>query len=157
MRHGLIVCAVVVCGGCRPLAATSQTPPGVPVVADTTQAFNDDAVRRVLAKIVGREKEPAGKVFENVKYLANVPAGTLVSIMRGGYAKALGVTCTHCHVPGDYAADDRRPKRAAREMQTMHRVINQELQKMDELQTPKTANRAINCSMCHRGQAIPKG
>lgn len=148
------------CASCRAVAR-AQTQPSTAAAAappsDSVQRSNDEAARRVLARIAGREQDPAGQVFTNVKYLANVPARTFVSIMQNGYAKALGVGCAHCHVAGDYGSDDKRPKRAAREMQTMHRMINQELQKMDELETPKTANRAINCSTCHRGVAIPKG
>ena len=43
-----------------------------------------------------------------------------------------------------------------REMAVMHRMINQELGKMQHIRTPATQNRAINCATCHRGVAIPR-
>lgn len=130
-------------------------PPGE-TVTDTIRAFNDAQVQAVLASIAGRESEPASRVFTNVKLLRDVPARTFVTIMNGGYARALGVTCTHCHVTGDFASDAKRPKRAAREMAMMHRSINQQLGQMEELATPKTDNRAINCFTCHRGMVDPR-
>ena len=36
--------------------------------------------------------------------------------MNYGYSRALGVSCMHCHVEQDFASDEKRPKRAAREM-----------------------------------------
>ena len=56
--------------------------------------------------------------------------------MDGGYAKALGVRCTHCHDERDFASDEKRPKRAAREMAAMHWDINQRLQRMENLKSP---------------------
>jgi formate-dependent nitrite reductase cytochrome c552 subunit len=98
---------------------------------------------------------PADSVFKNVKILNAVSAKTLVSIMAGGYARALGVKCAYCHVEEDFSSDEKRPKRAAREMAAMHRMINQELRKMQYISTPPTENRAINCSTCHRGMINP--
>src|SRR5205085_9719543 len=112
--------------------------------------------RLVLAQIAGREKDQAGTVFTNVKYLERVPASTFLSIMNEGYAKALGVRCAHCHVPTDYGSDEKRPKRAAREMQVMHRMINQQLAGMEHIKTPATANRAISCITCHQGKVDPR-
>jgi formate-dependent nitrite reductase cytochrome c552 subunit len=66
----------------------------------------------------------------------------------------LGVTCTHCHVEQDFSSEDKRPKRAAREMAVMHRMINEQLKKMENLET-KVEDRAINCTTCHRGAINP--
>jgi formate-dependent nitrite reductase cytochrome c552 subunit len=74
--------------------------------------------------------------------------------MNGGYSRALGVSCNHCHVEQDFASDDKRPKRAAREMAVMHRMINEQLKKMQNLET-KSEERAINCATCHRGAINP--
>jgi hypothetical protein len=148
--------------GCSATPRATQAPAGStasPAAAashDTIQAFNAAQVQAVLASIAGRENEAAGRVFQNVKLLGDVPARTLVAIMNGGYARALGVTCAHCHVVGDFASDAKRPKRAAREMAVMHRAINQQLARMEEIATPKTDNRAINCMTCHRGMVDPR-
>jgi hypothetical protein len=76
--------------------------------------------------------------------------------MNGGYARALGVTCSHCHMTENFASDDRRPKRAARDMARMHWQINQELRAMENLATPPTQDRSINCATCHRGMINPR-
>jgi hypothetical protein len=122
---------------------------------DATRARNDEYVSMVLASISGREEEPAEKVFKNIQWLKGVPAGRFLRIMNGGYSRALGVTCTHCHVENDFASDDKRQKRAAREMAVMHRMINERLRSMQNLSSDPTA-RAINCSTCHRGQVDPR-
>jgi hypothetical protein len=160
--HLLATLAMALTSGCGPRASASQATAAATSAAaaaaaqDTVQAFNTAQVQTVLASIAGRENEPAGRVFQNVKLLADVPARTLVVIMNGGYARALGVTCTHCHVTGDYASDAKRPKRAAREMAVMHRSINQQLAQMNEITTPKKENRAISCVTCHRGMVDPR-
>lgn len=119
------------------------------------QQTNDRFVQQVMTTIKGHEQEPAGTVFKNVKYLQNTPAERFLRIMNGGYAKALGVTCTHCHEEGDFASDAKRPKRAAREMQVMHRSINTQLQEMKELKDDPD-RRAISCISCHRGTLDPR-
>jgi hypothetical protein len=75
-------------------------------------------VQRLRASIAGREREPAGRVFKNIRFelFKTVPAADLLDIMSGGYSHALGVTCTHCHVETDFSSDEKRPKRAARAM-----------------------------------------
>jgi hypothetical protein len=148
----------VACRSATPATSTPTAPATRPAAAttDTIQEFNTARVRELLTQIAGRENEPADRVFQNVKQMGGAPARTFLTIMNGGYARALGVKCTHCHVEGNYASDDKRPKRAAREMAVMHRMVNQELAKMDNLATPKDQNRAINCSTCHRGTVSPR-
>lgn len=73
--------------------------------------------------------------------------------MNLGYSRALGVNCTHGHVEQDFSSDDKRPKRAAREMAAMHHNINEQLKNMQHLEP--NPNRAINCSTCHRGAIDP--
>jgi len=115
---------------------------------------NDETVRRIRASIAGREQEPAGQVFKNVQFLKNTRAGTFLTIMNGGYSKALGVACSHCHDENDFASDAKRPKRAAREMQTLHRAFNDGLREMKEADSPSD-DRAISCITCHRGAVKP--
>ena len=75
--------------------------------------------------------------------------------MNLGYTCALGVNCKYCHVEDDFSKDDKRPKRAAREMAVMHFSINQQLANMQELE-PNPQGHFINCSTCHRGSVKPK-
>src|SRR5438034_10101381 len=123
----------------------------------TVQEINDRFAEKVMKSIAGHESEPAEKVFMDIRIesLKSVPAARFIDIMNKGYARALGVTCTHCHVETDFSSDDKRPKRAAREMAAMHRMINQQLREMKDLDDPPD-ERAINCSTCHRGSIDPR-
>ena len=122
----------------------------------SVQEINDRFVQQIAERIVGRENEPAGRVFKNMRidWLKTTPARQLLGIMNGGYARALGVRCTHCHVESDFSSDDKRPKRAAREMASMHWTVNQTLAKMKNL-TSAPDERSINCATCHRGKTDP--
>jgi photosynthetic reaction center cytochrome c subunit len=152
-RATYLLCAI----GVEACHSSARAPSAAaPIPADTIQVTNDRFVREVSARIAGRETDSAGAVFKNVKQLTGVPARQLLVIMNIGYARALGVTCTHCHDENDFASDEKRPKRAAREMAVMHRMINGELRKMENLATPPTQNRSINCSTCHRGKVNPR-
>lgn len=138
---------------CRPASSPPAPLSATPAALTPVEQFNRTQVEQLLASIKGRENAPAGEVFVNLQLpgLKTESARTFLGIMSGGYARALGVTCEHCHVVGDYASDTKRPKNAAREMALMHRMINQELRKMQSIATPTTGNRSINCMTCHRG------
>src|SRR3954470_5705009 len=137
----------------------SMIPPPVGVKAPVdsaslAQRFNDSVMQAELARIGARQSDSAIHVFVNLQLptLRTTSARTFLTIMNAGYAKALGVTCAHCHDLSNFASDAKRPKLAAREMALMHRAINQELGRMQHIATPATQNRAISCIMCHRGQ-----
>ena len=117
---------------------------------------NDAFVERISKQIAGHEQESSEKVFRNIRLsnLKDVPAARLLLIMNIGYSRALGVNCTYCHVEDDFSKDDKRPKRAAREMAKMHFGINQQLAKMENLEG-KPEDRFINCATCHRGAIKP--
>src|SRR5215472_13539891 len=130
-------------------AAAAPTP--------SVQEINDAFVEKISKQIAGHEQEPAAQVFKNIQLdiLKKGPASRLLLIMNLGYSRALGVTCTHCHVEDDFSKDDKRPKRAAREMARIHFSINDQLAKMHELD-PNPQGHFINCSTCHRGSVKPK-
>lgn len=154
----LTLCAV----SCRS-PAVNRAPAGTTpaaaafAVPDSNAAANQAFVAAVLKEIAGRETQPAESVFVNLKipWMAKTQAETFLAIMNVGYARALGVRCTYCHVTTDFASDVKRPKRAAREMAVMHRMINVELGKMQHIPTPASEDRAINCATCHRGKTRP--
>jgi hypothetical protein len=156
--RSLILLACVMIAGA--LAMPAQTPAAdstAPSHDMKTQEMNDAFVQRISRQIAGHEQEPAAQVFKNIQLdvLKKGPASPLLLIMDLGYSRALGVTCTHCHVEDDFSKDDKRPKRAAREMALMHFSINQELARMQELD-PNPQGHFINCSTCHRGSIKPK-
>ena len=113
---------------------------------------DDPHVTELLAAIKGKENRPAGEVFKNVTMLKEVPAGRFLKMMDVGYSRSLGVTCEHCHSEDRWEADEKRPKRAAREMIQLVREINASLEKMQDIDT---AEAMVNCTTCHRGYVKP--
>jgi Photosynthetic reaction centre cytochrome C subunit len=137
----------------QPVAAPASNQSEKPQSA-SAQEINDRYVQRILQQIAGHEQEPAEKVFKNVQFMRTTPAVIFLRIMNAGFSRALGVTCTHCHIESDFSSDEKREKKAAREMQAMHRSINEQLNKMQNL-SPSKQGRFINCSTCHRGAVDP--
>ncbi len=161
---GLLIVAIVACAvaAYQPGIASQQQPAAPkpqatgtpPAPVNPNQELNNRFVKQFLEKIAGRENEPAEKVFKNIQQSKGFPARRLLVVMNIGYSRALGVACTHCHVEQDFASDEKRPKRAAREMAVMHKMINDQLVKMQNLEL-KPEERFINCSTCHRGAINP--
>jgi hypothetical protein len=168
LRHSVIALAIITCGAVpyqhgltrgsaqQSAAPKPQSSPTTSAQANPNQEINNRYVQQLSEEIAGRENEPAEKVFKNIQieWFKNVPAGRFLRIMNGGYSRALGVACTHCHVEQDFASDDKRPKRAAREMAVMHKMNNDRLLQMQNLEL-KPEERFINCSTCHRGAINP--
>jgi hypothetical protein len=126
----------------------APTPPTAP--AEFNQA---DALAKLREQIKGKEKEPAEKVFKNIQSLKGVPAGRLLAIMEMGYARSLGVSCTHCHTPEKWETEDKSTKQIARDMSAMVKTINGELLK--NIKNLKSESPTVNCTTCHRGQTKP--
>jgi hypothetical protein len=59
---------------------------------------------------------------------------------------SLGVDCAFCHVQDKFEADDKPPKKTAREMIAMQAMINKESFR---------GQRQVTCYSCHRGSARP--
>ena len=120
------------------------------ITKDRDKLFNE-----ALAKIAGRENQPAESVFKNIKLFKGAPASRVLSIMARGFDPALGVSCSHCHVVGEYDKEDKPTKQIARDMFAMLGAINtQYLAKIKNLRSP---NPSVNCSTCHSGQTRPGG
>jgi hypothetical protein len=131
----------------------SAAPASAPTTPQAIQQSNADSVATVSKQIAGKEDQPAEAVFKNLKVLNKVPAGRLLLIMQVGYSKSLGVTCAHCHVPGEWEKDDKEPKQITRDMAAMSKTINLDLLKNIDGLKDRTA--IINCTTCHRGQLKP--
>lgn len=135
-------------------SAPSQTVEKKAAQAEEAKTFNQEqALAELRKKLAGQETKPAEEVFKNIQLLKGMPAGRLLRVMEMGYAKSLGVNCTHCHVIDQWEKDDKSTKQIAREMAEMARVINNDhLKKIKNL---KSENPVINCTTCHRGQTKP--
>ena len=145
---------VLFCGLALAVFAQS-TPPAMPAkqAPEEIASERDRLAKEVLAAIAGREKEPAEAVFKNIQAFKGVPAGRLVAIMNQGYARSLGVSCTHCHVPEKWDSDEKRPKQAAREMRELTAKLNGEL--LPLLKNLDSKKPVVNCTTCHRGEVKP--
>jgi len=133
-----------------PAAAVQADAPG----PNPNQEANDRIAKAVAEQIAGRENEPAEQVFKNIQSMKGMPAGRLVRVMNMGYSRALGVSCLHCHFGQDYSSDEKRQKRAAREMMAMNKMINERLRSLQNLEG-KPEESFVNCTTCHRGQVDP--
>lgn len=130
---------------------SAQSAPPAPSAApafDQVQAMAD--LQRAIA---GKEELPAAEVFKNITQYRGVTAGRLLRIMEQGFSRSLGVTCAHCHVPGQWASEEKGTKQIAREMSKMVSTINGELLK--KIPDLRSTNPTVNCTTCHRGQTRP--
>ncbi|HEU0013636.1 MAG TPA: c-type cytochrome [Longimicrobium sp.] len=138
-----------------PTAAAAQPAAPAGAVAapqDSLEERRQRAVNAVLERIRGRENEPAEQVFDSIRAFRGVPAERMVRAM-GRFGSALGVTCGHCHVRGNFAAEEKPEKQIAREMMAMTRAINDTL--LARIPDLKSENPSVGCNTCHRGQARP--
>jgi hypothetical protein len=97
--------------------------------------------------------------FTNLQVLPkDTPRADVVATMRG-FAGALGVRCTHCHVGPDnlegmdFATDQKATKVAARAMLRMVRTINADfLKALPPGDVPRVE---VSCITCHRRSTKP--
>jgi Photosynthetic reaction centre cytochrome C subunit/Tetratricopeptide repeat len=90
-------------------------------------------------------------------YPKETPRPEIIATMQG-FAQALGVQCTHCHVGEaprfDFAADTKPAKNIARKMILMSREITAKLP--DVTGKPAAEVTRMRCATCHRGVTIPR-
>jgi hypothetical protein len=73
--------------------------------------------------------------------------------MEMGYARSLGVNCTHCHTPEKWESEDKPQKQIARDMAAMVAQINGT--HLKNIKNLKSENPVVNCTTCHRGEIKP--
>lgn len=129
--------------------------PAAAVAAPTDSLVKDrtDKVNEVLASIAGKEQLPAEQVYKNIKLFKGMPAGRVLNIMNRGFSNSLGVSCSHCHIVGEYDREDKPTKQIARDMFAMVNTINGTLLK--DIKNLKSPNPTVNCGTCHNGRARP--
>lgn len=110
-------------------------------------------VARMLGEIAGKENLPAEQVYKNIKIWKGLPARALLDTMNS-YGRAIGATCTGCHVAGQWDQDTRKNKVIARQMQRMTDELNRNaLPKITELDEDRPP---VTCAMCHAGSGHPR-
>jgi hypothetical protein len=70
--------------------------------------------------------------------------------------QALGVSCGHCHVRGNFASEENPRKAAARRMLEMTRAINQQFFPDYKPVDGESKLGKVTCFTCHQGLAHPK-
>lgn len=132
-----------------------------PFPGDSTVAERDSLMKEVLKSIAGKEQMPAESVFKDIQIFKGRPAGSIPQLMNYGVGRSLGVSCYHCHARNDWAKDEKKQKRIARDMFKMVKAINDDhLSKIEGLRDsvqsaggPGGPDRrpVVNCGTCHRG------
>jgi photosynthetic reaction center cytochrome c subunit len=92
---------------------------------------------------------PTVKVLKGL----NVPAFELEMQL---FVQALGVNCGYCHVPRDFASDDKPQKIAARRMIEMVQAINKQFFPDHKPGREESTLGKVTCFTCHQGSAVPK-
>jgi hypothetical protein len=85
------------------------------------------------------------------KNLQVLPAGTDIRAVMEGNRVGLGVSCSYCHVQGNFASDDNPKKPLARLMLKMVREMNSAFD-ASPLMEGRTR---VTCFTCHRGEIKP--
>jgi hypothetical protein len=115
-------------------------------------------MNEVMASIKGKEKWRADSVFKNLKVIigeSSVSAEHFLWMMNWGWSAELGVSCSHCHVAGQWESDTLPAKDIARGMWNMRVKINKEiLPAITGLNYDN--NPKVTCITCHRGKPIPE-
>lgn len=95
---------------------------------------------------VERRLKKASEVFKNLKLLGDDRADTFMASMQS-MKPALGMGCKACHVKDDWASDEKKDKKEAREMIEMAASINGKHFE-DRI--------AVSCFTCHHGEDHPE-
>ena len=92
---------------------------------------------------------------ENVKILTELQGQPLRAEMKR-IAAALGVECDHCHVQGNFASDEKLPKRVGRRMIEMTKSINAQSFPKYQVKEGESVLGRVTCMTCHQGTTTPK-
>jgi len=168
LLQGVLLLTLVACGAVvyqqslthasqQEATAAKPTPsPATSAGVNPNQEINNRFVKQFSERIAGRENEPAEKVRVSRIYNGSRPhrQDDFYGLWMVATAARLEWLARTAHVEQDFASDDKRPKRAAREIMVMHRMINDQLVKMQNIEL-KPEQRFISCSTCHRGAINP--
>lgn len=125
-------------------------------------------MRRVLAiLVVGAVAapvvaQPPQSSFKNLRVLPKDITQEGIDSIMGGFTRALGVRCVHCHVGEegkpmrrqDFQLDDKVTKRKARLMIQMTQDLNDKY--IANLESHANPPIRVQCATCHRGTTQPR-
>lgn len=155
-----IAIIIFVCAGISSFLGSRELPIiETEVSAQTTPTPAADAFDQAAAlaklreQIKGKENDLAPTVFKNIQTMKNTPASRLLAVMEMGFARSLGVNCTHCHVPDKWESEEKPQKQIARDMSAMVTTLNRDL--LRNIKNLKSESAIVNCTTCHRGEIKP--
>jgi len=128
-----------------PSPPVSQTSQARSSPTPDTRAADAQYLAEVKQKLVSHEDELAETFFKNIEILKDKKASRLPAMMSA-LTGLLGVSCSHCHVPNEWAREDKPTKQTARKMFRMIGRLNKE--EFD-------GKNAVSCWTCHRGNPHP--
>ena len=99
------------------------------------------ALAVAASRLHAQQERTAGETYKNIQVLNDVAASTFMNTMFF-QRYALGVSCSYCHVDGQWDKDDKPAKAKAREMIRMVLDLNR---------NRFGGKEAVNCVTCHRG------
>jgi hypothetical protein len=108
-----------------------------------------------LPVVVSSQENRPPRLPENVKVLTELQGPALRAEMQR-FNAALGVKCDHCHVQGNFASDEKSPKRVARRMLEMTRALNTQHFAKHVPAEGESALGRVTCYTCHQGALAPK-
>jgi len=117
---------------------------------ETAQPQRNRNIVALEKQIAGKEQLPAEQVFENIQTFKGMPAIQVLRIMEQAFTPNLGVGCNHCHVPQQWASDDKPTKSIARRMWTMRAAWQEEVRTASG-----NPDAVVTCYTCHKGQPKP--
>lgn len=123
---------------------------GLVVTARAQAPSKDPHIAALEQQIAGKEQQPAETVFANIQILKGMPAIRVLRVMEQAFVPNLGVTCQHCHVEGNWASDDKAPKKTTRGMWTLRAKTQDEVRA-----ATGNAGVVVTCYTCHKGQPKP--
>lgn len=93
--------------------------------------------------------------LENIRVLKGWDGAQVRDEMRR-MSEALGVKCDHCHVQGNFASDEKRPKQTGRRMLELTMALNAQSFPTHTPAEGESRLGRVTCYTCHRGAAVPK-
>jgi hypothetical protein len=128
----------------------AQEPPPTAAAQEPAQPQRNRNILALEKQIAGKEQLPAEQVFENIQTFKGMPAIRVLRIMEQAFTPNLGVNCNHCHVPRQWASDEKPTKNVARRMWTMRAEWQEEVRTASG-----NPDAVVTCYTCHKGQAKP--
>ena len=136
----------------RPLSIGEKarlSPDGATLTVDVVMTADGKETRQTV--VFEKQPDSAGEPcavrgFKNVQLLKDLPVSRFLDAMNF-FGASLGVSCEHCHVRGQFYADDKPSKGTARKMIAMTNSINEQ---------SFAGKMEVRCFTCHRGKLEPQ-